>query len=112
MPEGASRYVMHGVRPEDMATAPEVPARPVLNTADQVRRWRDANGGPCDIIIDTGINRLGLSPAEAASRLLDGLEIDVLMSHLACADEDVAQNEEQRAALLAVAERVPHRRLS
>jgi alanine racemase len=112
IPEGTSLSVLHGVGPDDMAAARTLDARPVLNTPDQVRRWRDAGGGACDVMIDTGINRLGLSAEDAGSGLLDGLAIDVLMSHLACADEDIAMNGAQRAALLAVAARVPHRRLS
>jgi alanine racemase len=85
-------------------------ARPVLNSAEQVRRWKDAGGGACDVMIDTGINRLGIAPDDAG--MLDGLRIETLMSHFASADEDVPQNAAQRQALLAVAERVPHRRLS
>src|SRR3546814_12446510 len=38
-------------------------------------------------MVDTGINRLGLSLEEAGSGILDGLMIHTLMSHLACADE-------------------------
>jgi alanine racemase len=63
-------------------------------------------------MIDTGINRLGLSPEDAAAGLLDGLEIETLMSHLACADEDVGMNARQRRALLELSSKVPHRRLS
>lgn len=110
LPVGVRMSVLHGVRAEDMDAAKSLPAKPVLNTPDQVRRWRDAGGGPCDVMIDTGINRLGLSPTHAG--LLDGLAIDLLMSHLASADQDVPSNAAQRAALLAVAERVPHQRLS
>jgi len=110
LPEGASLSVLHGVRAEDMATAKSLAARPVLNSPEQVRRWREAGGGPCDVMIDTGIHRLGIAPPD--TDLLRGLEIETLMSHLACADEDVPQNAVQRQALLAVAERVPHRRLS
>jgi alanine racemase len=108
-----SLSVLHGLAGEDLPAAAASPARPVLNTPLQVARWKaEGRGRPCDVMIDTGINRLGLSPAEAASGLLDGLEIDILMSHLACADEDVAMNAAQRAALLEVAARVPARRLS
>ncbi|MBA2918486.1 alanine racemase [Sphingomonas sp. MAH-20] len=110
LPAGVALSVLHGVRPEDMAAATALPARPVLNTPEQVRRWREAGGGACDVMIDTGINRLGIAPGDAD--LLDGLAIETLMSHLACADEDVPQNADQRDALLAVAQRVPHRRLS
>jgi len=111
LPEGATLSVLHGVRSEDMAAVRGIRARPVLNTAEQVLRWRQV-GGPCDVMIDTGINRLGLSPEDASSGLIDGLQIETLMSHLACADEDVPQNAAQREALIAVGTRVPHQRLS
>lgn len=110
LPEDCSLSVLHGVRAEDMAAAKAVNARPVLNTAGQVRRWRDAGGRACDVMIDTGINRLGLAPAETA--MLDDLEIETLMSHLACADEDRPDNAGQRATLLEISGRIRHRRLS
>jgi alanine racemase len=103
--------VLHGVRAEDMGIAAASRARPVLNTPDQVRRWR-GTGRPCDVMIDTGINRLGLSAADATSGLLDGLAIETLMSHLACGDEDVEMNARQRRALVELSAAVPHRRLS
>lgn len=112
LPEGVSVSVLHGVRVEDMAAARMLPARPVLNTPAQVARWKAAGGGPCDLMIDTGINRLGLRPEEATAELVDGLEIETLMSHLASADEDRPSNARQRAALIEIAARVPHRRLS
>lgn len=93
--EGISLSVLHGVRAEDMATAREANARPVLNSAEQVLRWKNGGGGACDVMVDTGINRLGLSVDEASSGLLDGLEIDILLSHLACADEDHPLNARQ-----------------
>jgi alanine racemase len=86
--EGLALSVLHGPGPDDMATAPASPARPVLNSPAQVMRWREAGQGrPCDVMVDTGMNRLGLTPEEARSGLLDGLAVKTLMSHLACADE-------------------------
>jgi alanine racemase len=111
LPDGAALSVLHGVGPDDMMAALASPARPVLNTPAQVRRWRET-GRPCDVMVDTGINRLGLSPQDAASGLLDGLVIETLMSHLACADEDVPANAAQLAAFRAVAAKVLARRLS
>lgn len=102
--------VLHGVRDEDMPAALSGIARPVLNTPAQVARWRAAGGGACDVMVDTGMNRLGLG--EGDLHLLDGLEIDTLMSHLACADEDSAMNERQRAAFTALAGRTSARRMS
>jgi alanine racemase len=37
-------------------------------------------------MVDTGMNRLGIGIDEIGSRALDGLHVDTLMSHLACAD--------------------------
>jgi alanine racemase len=110
---GASVSVLHGVREEDMEAALVSPARPVINTPLQAKRWREAGEGrPCDVMIDTGINRLGLSAADVAAGAADGLRIETLMSHLACADEDLEMNAHQRQALLSLSGRVPHRRLS
>ncbi len=89
--------VLHGVREEDMPAALSGIARPVLNTDQQVARWKAAGGGACDVMVDTGMNRLGVSPEAVRAGLLDGLHIETLMSHLACADEDSAMNERQRA---------------
>ncbi|MCP3736446.1 alanine racemase [Sphingomonas sp. RP10(2022)] len=90
--------VLHGVREEDMPAALSGIARPVLNTDQQVARWKAAGGGACDVMVDTGMNRLGVSPDAVRAGLLDGLAIETLMSHLACADEDSAMNAAQLAA--------------
>ncbi|MBV8686468.1 MAG: alanine racemase [Alphaproteobacteria bacterium] len=111
--EGASLSILHGVAEEDLAQAAGSRARPVLNTPRQVARWKEAAPGrPCDLMIDTGIGRLGLSPGEAGSGLLDGLVVDTVMSHLACADEDRAMNAAQRDAFAAAAGTLRARRLS
>ncbi|MEM8695015.1 MAG: alanine racemase [Pseudomonadota bacterium] len=103
---GRSLSVFHGVRREDMATALDSPARPCLNSAEQVERWRAAAGGACDVMIDTGMNRLGLSVQDVRDGLLDDLRIDTMMSHLACADEpDNPKNDAQHAALAGLAGR-------
>lgn len=111
-PEGASLSVLHGVRAEDMALALASPARPTLDTQEQVTRWRDAGGGACDVMVDTGMNRLGISARHVSEGLLDGLTIDILMSHLASADEDSPQNRRQRDALAALAGQTNAKRLS
>lgn len=106
--------VLHGVRDADMAAALAAPAhlRPVLNSAEQVARWKAADGGACDVMVDTGMNRLGLTVAEATGGLLDGLEIVTLLSHLACADEDHPLNTRQQAVFTSVAGQVAARRYS
>lgn len=111
-PLGVSVSVLHGVREEDLAAAGEGFARPVLNTPVQVARWKAAGGGACDVMVDTGMNRLGVSASDIADGLLDGLAIETLMSHLACADEDSAMNRAQRDAFAALAGRTSAQRLS
>ena len=104
--------VLHGARDEDVTFALQSAARPVLNTPAQVRRWKAAGGGPCDVMVDTGMNRLGLSVDEVTSGLLDGLTIETLMSHLACADEDSPINARQLADFAALSGRTGARRMS
>jgi len=111
LPQDASLVVLHGVGPGDVDAALRLPARPCLNTVEQVARWKEvAPGTACDVMIDTGINRLGLRPTEIG--VLDGLEIDTLHSHLACADEDTAMNAMQLERFRAVASAVPAKRYS
>ncbi len=108
-----SLSVLHGVGDSDMIAARTLPARPVLNSLEQVERWREGGEGrPCDVMIDTGMNRLGLRPEEALNGALDRLAIETLLSHLASADEDSAQNAAQLAAFRALREQIPAKRYS
>jgi len=105
--------VLHGpLRPEDARFARETGVRPVLNSLRQARLWTESGGGPCDLMVDTGINRLGLPPADVGDPLVAALAIDTLMSHLASADEDVAQNAAQLALFERIARQVPAKRRS
>jgi alanine racemase len=105
--------VLHGVGASDMVAARTLPARPVLNSLDQVARWRSGGEGrPCDVMIDTGMNRLGLRPEEAIGGALDGLAIETLLSHLASADEDSGQNALQLEAFRAVRQQIAAKRYS
>ncbi len=111
--DGVSLSVLHGVREADMAFALTTPVRPVLNSPEQIARWKAANGGPCDVMIDTGMNRLGLDANDVKADLFDGLEVETLMSHLACADEpDHQLNMVQPMILKQMSRRVGARRLS
>lgn len=107
LPQEASLSVLHGVREEDTPQALASRARPVLNTAQQVARWR-STGKPCDVMLDTGMNRLGLAPGDD----LSGLTIHTLMSHLASADEDVPQNTQQLDLFRSAAATLRAQRLS
>ncbi len=111
-PLGLTVSVLHGVREEDMPAATTGFARPVLDTPLQVARWKAAGGGACDVMVDTGMNRLGVSTEDIAAGLLDGLRIETLMSHLACADEDAPMNETQRDRFAALVGQTAAKRMS
>lgn len=86
---------------------------PVINSQHQARLWLEAGEGlPCHLMIDTGINRLGVSPAELSEDAIAALDIDILMSHLASADEDSFDNARQLDLFRHCAPAVAHRRRS
>ena len=85
--------VLHGpMRDADCAYAKATGAVPVINSLEQARRWNASEGGTCHLMIDTGINRLGVSPDDLSDPAIAALDIDIAMSHLANADEDSAMN--------------------
>ncbi len=93
----ASISVLHGpMTATDAIYAKALGLRPVINTLAQAQCWQDAGGGPCDLMVDTGINRIGLPMAVLVDPVIQRLDLRVLMSHLASADEDSPLNEVQR----------------
>ncbi|MFN2100674.1 alanine racemase [Altererythrobacter sp. MF3-039] len=105
--------VLHGpLTEQDVAFAREAGVRPTINSLAQARRWIESGGGTCDLMVDTGINRLGLSMSEIGDPIIARLEIEILMSHLACADEDGVMNAQQLQRFQAVVETIPARRTS
>lgn len=87
--------VLNGLDADDPTDVLSVGALPVLNTPLQIARWKAAGGGQCHVMLDSGINRLGIGVEQISSDLFDGLDIDILLSHLASADEDGPQNAAQ-----------------
>jgi alanine racemase len=105
--------VLHGPQtPEDAAFARETGVRPVIDSTRQARLWGEAGGGPCDLMIDSGINRLGIAPEELANPAVQALDVHTLLSHLACADEDVAMNAKQLAVFRDCLPAISHRQAS
>ncbi len=106
LPDGTQLSVLHGVGPADVTVAMSGIARPVLNTPQQVARWKDiAPDTPCDVMVDTGMNRLGIRTD--GLDVLGGLKITTLMSHLASADEASGLNRAQLERFRAVKAAVP-----
>ncbi len=107
----ASVSVLNGVRAADLPFARQSSAKPVLNSLEQLQRWRPT-GRTCDIMINSGMNRLGINLEDLSQQLFAGLTIDIAMSHLASADEDGPQNGDQLARYRTALEIVPAGRTS
>jgi len=86
-------FILNGIFADTIAAAVEHDLAPVLSTYEQISIWSAmADGKPCAIHVDTGMNRLGLSLEEAnelceKKEMLTKLGATTLMSHFACADE-------------------------
>jgi len=89
----ADIYVLNGVAPGGAAAMARYGLRPCLCSLAQIALWKDSGGGsPAALHIDTGINRLGLPPDELAELTvaparLQGVEVALILSHLACGDD-------------------------
>ncbi len=104
--------VLNGVTAKDVEVAKQMGAIPVLNSPEQIQLWRAVNGGTCHVMIDSGINRLGIGPDQMSQIDLSALDIDILMSHLASADEDAPQNAQQLDVFTQFANGISARRKS
>jgi len=91
----ATIYVLHGFTLEAAESFIELNVRPVINSMTELAEWdtfvvtRGWQGGAA-LHVDTGMNRLGVSPEEAAALAprvqTQNHGIALLLSHLACAD--------------------------
>jgi alanine racemase len=104
--------VLNGIEPTEIPSIRQLGAIPVLNTPNQIAMWKAAGGGTCHVMIDTGINRLGIGPEQISNDLFDGLEIGILLSHLASADADSDQNSAQLSMFSRFAKEIPAKRRS
>lgn len=105
--------VLHGpLDATEAAYARETGAVPVIDSVRQAKLWLESGGGPCHLMVDTGINRLGIGRDEISDPAIRSLEVGVLLSHLACADEDSAMNARQLADFRDVLPHVKHREAS
>lgn len=105
--------VLHGVTTAaEAACARATGVLPVINSVQQAQLWRDSGGGPCHLMVDTGINRLGVPLAQLGHEAVAALAVDTLLSHLASADEDSPLNPAQLARLHQAVPQVAARSLS
>ncbi|MEO0750219.1 MAG: alanine racemase [Pseudomonadota bacterium] len=87
---GPSIHVFSGHMPGDADMISDMNLTPMINSIDQLIRHVEAlPGQPFGVQLDTGMNRLGMEPAEWAAVRDVALEQNpvLIMSHLACADD-------------------------
>jgi alanine racemase len=98
-------YVLNGALPNTGAALAAANLRPVINSVTELAEWdafvsvNNWRGGAA-LHVDTGMNRLGLTPEDAtaiAPRIQSGNHgIELVMSHLACAETpEHAMNDRQ-----------------
>ena len=83
-------FVFSGYMRGDEAVIEEFDLIPLLNSSEQALRFlAERHGEACGVQLDTGMNRLGMEGPELASILIHmpALNPQLIMSHLACADE-------------------------
>lgn len=99
---GPQIAVLSGHMPGDTEMIHDLDLTPMLNSLDQITRHLESlPGHPFGVQLDTGMNRLGVEMLEwqAVAPILVDAGPELLMSHLACADEpDHPLNEAQLKA--------------
>ncbi len=86
----ATIYVLNGLISGQINFYKDYNIRPVLCDLEQIELWQQHSTLPCAVHFDTGINRLGLNKKETDYFINQGakkLNIQHIMSHLACADQ-------------------------
>ncbi|MFD1509329.1 alanine racemase [Lacimonas salitolerans] len=89
---GPEINVFSGHMPGDTDMIGDLGLVPMINSLDQMLRHLEAlPDAPFGIQLDTGMNRLGMEPAEWAAlrEIATGQNMTLIMSHLACADDPV-----------------------
>lgn len=105
----ANIFVLNGLLEGQERSFDDKKLVPVLNDLGQIEVWRryckdHETALPCVVQFDTGMNRLGLTAAEARRlsdrvEFLSGITVQGIMSHLACASDPTHPlNEAQRLA--------------
>lgn len=95
IPESVDIYVLQGVYPGMEQRFCDEDLVPVIFSVEMLHRWLNVpviGRRRCALKVNTGMNRLGMEPAEfmkvvAEIPLSADIRVELVMSHLACADE-------------------------
>ncbi|NGN42136.1 alanine racemase [Mesorhizobium sp. CGMCC 1.15528] len=95
--DGPEIYILNGTPPGAEAEAAAADLITIANSLEQLAAWAAAARAlgrklPVALQVDSGMSRLGMMPGEVETLarnpgLLEGVEVRLVMSHLACADE-------------------------
>lgn len=118
LPQDATLYILNGLRPGAEAECAGIGAVPVLNALAQMDRWAAlsrelGHSLPGVVQVDSGMSRLGLTPDELAilrdePGRLAGVDVRLIMTHLACADDPSDRtNADQRSLFEDIAAQFP-----
>jgi alanine racemase len=105
-------YILAGIVPGSLPTLIANNLRPVLNSLADIREWATAKSEGATtgsaVHVDTGMNRLGITPAEARTLDTSRIAPSLVMSHLVISEEPGHPlNRQQRDAFLAVRAAMP-----
>lgn len=120
LPADTNIYVLNGIAADECDLFAAKGLIPVINDRGQIGLWRGAAAKagrplPAVLHVDTGMSRLGLTVAEALALPADafaGLDLRLVMSHLARAEEDVPLNAAQLERFRKIRDRWPKIRAS
>lgn len=118
LPDDVAIYILNGLPAGGEPDCANAGIVPVLNSREQLDAWSDQARQrgrvlPAVIQVDSGMSRLGMSPREVAGRDTSVLDVQLVMSHLACADTPAhPANAHQLAAFQTLAKRFPAARKS
>ncbi len=107
---GPRIFVLNGPMRGELAAYRDAELTAVLSSELHLKLWSTAPRGTCAIHVDTGMNRLGMSPAliDTEATAIRRLAPVLVMSHLACADDPQnPMNLQQRQAFEEVADAFP-----
>ncbi|WP_422023571.1 alanine racemase [Pyruvatibacter mobilis] len=112
----AAIYVLNGPMAGHVDGMADAGLIPVLNGPEQLALWAQAGDRhgrplPASVMLDTGMNRLGFDEAALdalAPDAMHGIDLRLVLSHLACADDPSADmNIVQRAQFNRMRSRLP-----
>ncbi len=106
-------YVFEGPTAANVSEYVQSGVVPILNDPRQLEMWLKAGDGPNCIHVDTGMHRLGFAVEDFLNTDLVNVEVDLLMTHFACADQPThPENARQKKQFNELASRLPGVRTS